>query len=113
VSPAPRFTVSPVQQYESYALDAIDWFDPEKEHKALKSRVTEFLGAGLTARTETRQSVGTGTDCRLSSEKLTGFALCLDGKVLHLSIFARQNGNGQGTSHSRMARYSTRSRRRI
>ncbi|MDZ7700419.1 MAG: DUF6569 family protein [Deltaproteobacteria bacterium] len=27
---------------ESYALDAIDWYESEKEHKALKSEVTKF-----------------------------------------------------------------------
>ena len=113
MSPAPRFTVSPVQPYESYALDAIDWYDPEKEQKALKSRVTEFLRAGLTAQTETRPSVGTGTDYRLSSEKVTGFALCLDGKILHLSIFAKSNGTGRASMGSKIARYSRRSRVRI
>ncbi|MEW6669534.1 MAG: DUF6569 family protein [Thermodesulfobacteriota bacterium] len=98
---------------ESYALDATDWYDPEKEHKALKSRVTEFMKEGLAAEVESHPSVGSGTDCRLASQKITGFALCLDGKVLHLSIFARLNGNGQEIPHSRMARYSRRSRSRI
>ena len=112
MSPAPRFTVSPVQPYESYALDAIDWYDPEKEQKALKSRVTEFLRAGLTAQTEIRPSVGTGTDYRLSSEKVTGFALCLDGKILHLSVFAKANGIGHAALGSRVARFSRRSKGR-
>ncbi|MBN1105479.1 MAG: hypothetical protein JXL84_18860 [Deltaproteobacteria bacterium] len=97
---------------ESYALDAIDWLEPGKEHKALKSRVTEFLKSGLTAQAETRPSVGTGTDYRLSSGKLTGFGLCLDGKVLHLSIFAKANGTDRAASGSRMARFSRRSRSR-
>ena len=30
---------------ESYALDAIDWFEPKKEYKTLKSQVTKFLKA--------------------------------------------------------------------
>jgi hypothetical protein len=94
---------------ESYALDAIDWLEPDKEVKAHKSEVTEFLKAGLAAEVESQPSVGTGIDCRLSSRKITGFALCLDGKLLHLSIFARQNGNGQEISQSRMARFSRRS----
>jgi len=34
---------------ESYALDAIDWFDPEKDPKALKSEVTKFQKAALSA----------------------------------------------------------------
>ncbi len=97
---------------ESYALDAIDWHDPEKEHKSLKSQVTEFLRVGLTAETESRPSVGSGEDYRLTSDKVTGFALCLDGKILHLSIFARTNGNGHAAQGSRMARFSRRSRGR-
>ncbi|MEW6664982.1 MAG: DUF6569 family protein [Thermodesulfobacteriota bacterium] len=98
---------------ESYALDSIDWFEPDKDVKAHKSDVTEFLKVGVSAEMESHPSVGSGIDCRLSSRKVTGFALCLDDKVLHLSIFARLNGNGQEIPHSRMARYSRRRRSRI
>mgnify|MGYP001051795827 CR=1 FL=1 len=73
----------------------------------------EFLRWSLTAETETRPSVGTGEDYRLSSEKVTGFALCLDGKILHLSIFAKANGTGRAAMGSRMARFSRRSRSRV
>jgi len=30
---------------ESYALDTIDWFEPDKDHKALKSEVIKFIGS--------------------------------------------------------------------
>ncbi len=60
---------------ESYALDAVDWFDPDKEHKALKSNVTKFTTASQTAQIEIQKSVGLGTDCRMESRKLTGSAL--------------------------------------
>ena len=60
---------------ESYALDAIDWYEPDKEHKALKSEVTKFQKAALAAGTEGRASVGLGTDFRMESKKVTGFAL--------------------------------------
>jgi len=43
---------------ESYALDAIDWFDPEKGHKALKSEVTRFMKSSQTAHVESRESIG-------------------------------------------------------
>lgn len=98
---------------ESYALDAIDWLEPDKKHKVLKSKVTEFLKSGLAADMESHPSVSSGTDCRLSSQRITGFALCLDGKVLHLSIFARPNGNEREVSGSRIARFSRRSRGRM
>jgi len=48
----------------------------------------------------------------MSTENLTGFALVLDGQVLHLSMFAgngRGNGAGRG---SRMQRLSARRRNR-
>ena len=62
---------------ESYTLDAIDWHDPDKEHKALKSEVTKFQKAALVAGAEGRPSVGLGTDFRMESRKVTGFALAL------------------------------------
>jgi len=57
-------------------------------------------------------SVALGTDCRIASDKLTGFALALDGKVLHLARFGR-NGRGRGGPgrDSRMQRASARRRR--
>ncbi len=98
---------------QSYALDAIDWFDPEKEHKVLKSSVTKFLKASQTAHIETNPSVGQGTDCRLESNKVTGFALALDDQILHLSVFGRENDRDNHASNSRMGRYSTRARNRL
>ena len=74
---------------ESYALDAIDWYNPDKEHKAFKSEVTKFQKSALSAYAEGRPSVGLGTDFRLESRKITGFALALDDQFLHVSIFAR------------------------
>lgn len=93
---------------ESYALDAIDWYDPKKEHKALKSEVTRFMKASLTARVESHASVGLGTDSRIESKKVTGFALALDDQTLHLSIFAKGDGNDREEIGSRMQRFSQR-----
>jgi hypothetical protein len=98
---------------ESYALDAIDWYEPEKEHKILKSQLTAFLNASLTADTESHTAVGSGIDYRLSSSKVTGFALTLEERILHLSIFARLNGNNRAHSPARMARFSRRSGYRV
>ncbi len=96
---------------ESYALDAIDWYDPEKESKALKSEVTKFQKATLAAEAEGRPSVGLGTDFRLESKKVTGFALALDDQVLHVSIFARTDAEKPSRKASRMERYTQRRRR--
>jgi len=96
----------------SYVLDAIDWFDPEKEHKALKSEVTKFQKAALSSSAEARTSVGLGTDFRLESRKITGFALALDDQVLHVSIFARANGRNRYSVDSMIQRFSGRRRNR-
>ncbi|MFH1952501.1 MAG: DUF6569 family protein [Pseudomonadota bacterium] len=99
---------------ESYALDAIDWFDPNKEHKALKSEVTRFRKAvhSASVSAEARPSVGLGTDFRLESKKVTGFALALDDQVLHVSIFARVDGRDRDEVDSRIERFSRRRRNR-
>ncbi len=97
---------------KSYALDAIDWFDPEKEYKGLKGEVTKFMKASRTARVESHESVGLGTDYRMESSKITGFSLALDNQILHLSIFARENGRDRQESASRIQRFSRRRRNR-
>jgi len=97
---------------ESYALDAIDRFEPKKEHKVRRGDVTAFLKGAGAAKVESRPSVALGTDCRIASDKLTGFALALDGKVLHLAMFGRNGrGNGGPGNGSRMQRASARRRR--
>ena len=98
---------------ESYALDAIDWFDPKKEHKALKSEVTRFQKTTLSADAEAHPAVGLGTDFRLESKKITGFALALDDQLLHVSIFARAGGDNTSIRKSRMESYSQRRRNRV
>jgi len=96
---------------ESYALDAIDWLEPEKEHKALKGDVTKFIKSSQAARVETHPSVGLGTDYRLESKKTTGFALALDDQILHLSLFARTNGHDRNKYASKMQRFTQRRNR--
>ena len=98
---------------ESYALDAVDWFEEEKTPKVQESQAAEFLKACLDATVESRPSVALGTDCRLDSPFLDGFALVLDRQVLHLSVFA-QNGEGKGTlPDSKMRRFSARKKNRF
>jgi hypothetical protein len=97
---------------ESYALDAIDWSEQASPRKTLKSDVTRFLLAASTTTVETSQSVGLGTDVRLESRALTGFALAHEVQILHLSIFARSNGHREDTHRSRMQRFSSRRRTR-
>ena len=95
---------------ESYALDAIDWFEPEREFKTLKGEVTKFLKNASAAQIEDQPSIALGTDYRLESNKVTGFALALDDQVLHLSIFHRSNRADKDGHVSRMQRSSRRRR---
>ena len=62
----------------------------------------------MLAESSTHTSVGLGTDCRLESKTVTGFALILEKEILHLSIFARTNGQASEQPTSRMARYRQR-----
>ena len=96
---------------QSYALDAIDWFDPDREFKVLKSDVTKFLKASAKAKVESRPSVGKGIDCRMESKEIIGFALALDDQLLHLSIFAGKNEGKRNRHTSRIERFSNRRRR--
>ena len=98
---------------ESYALDAIDWYDEKAESKRSKTKVTNFLKAAIDAQVEMHPSVGLGTDCRLDSNKCTGFALSHEDQVLHLSIFAREVEGKKQTPSSRMKRFSGRRRTRM
>ncbi len=96
---------------ESYALDAIDSYEPEREYKNLRSRASEFLMASLDAETESQESVGLGTDVRMESRKVTGFALALGDQLLHISVFTRVDG-AEKNPGSRMQSFSRRRRNR-
>jgi hypothetical protein len=97
---------------ESYALDAIDWSETEGASKTLRSKVTKFLKTAEAATVESRPSVGLGTDFRLESRNLNGFALAHDDRILHLSVFARDNDHREEPYSSRMQRFSSRRRYR-
>jgi hypothetical protein len=97
---------------ESYALDAIDWYDPDKEQKAYKSEVTKFKKAADAAGSEGQPGVGLGTDFRIESRRVTGFALVLNDQILHMSIFARADGHNTRQVDSKIDRFSMRRRNR-
>jgi hypothetical protein len=95
---------------ESYALDAIDADRSKKEHRPRKKDAKQFLASAAACRLEPHASVGLGTDCRLESSSATGFALVNDDRILHLSVFARENGNNDMQFRSGMQRFSLRRR---
>jgi len=98
---------------ESYALDAIDWYDEKVGSKSSKIKVNNLLKTANDAEVEIHPSVGLGTDCRLDSNKCTGFALSHEDQVLHLSVFAREAEDKKPKPSSKMKRFSSRRKSRI
>jgi hypothetical protein len=72
--------------------------------------VAKFRKAALSADAKARPGVGLGTDYRLESRKITGFALALNDQILHVSIFARVNDRNIHPVDSRIERFSKRRR---
>lgn len=46
-----------------------------------------------------------GTDLRLESRKLNGFALALEDLILHLAVFTKVSNGKKAEPHSRMPRF--------
>jgi hypothetical protein len=98
---------------ESYALDAIDSIGTKAPQKVSKKEALTLLAAICSGRHQTYPSVGLGTDIRIESRRLTGFALVLDGRLLHLSVFVNHSSDDASeTPTSRLARFSRRVRHR-
>ena len=95
---------------ESYALDAIDTPEPKKGLEVERDQAMEFVHSPTTCNVEPHPSVGLGTDCRLESQTVTGFALAHDKKILHLSAFSRKGIDNKEKSFTRMIRSSHRRR---
>jgi hypothetical protein len=98
---------------ESYALDAIDMFDPKDDRKAKKQAAKGFLKHTADCNFQSFPSVGLGTDYRMDSNHLTGFAFLLEDKLLHLSAFTKTEISNTAKPTSRLQRFSARRGRRI
>jgi hypothetical protein len=96
---------------ESYALDAIDMSEPEKKYKVYKRDAEKLLKTAASGRVESHASVGLGTDCRLESKSLTGFALAHKEQILHMSLFSRDEDTDEELPTSRIQRFSQRRNR--
>ena len=95
---------------ESYALDAIDTPEPKKGAKVEKDGAEKFVHSPTTCTVEPHPSVGLGTDCRLESKPITGFALAHNDRIMHLSAFSRKGIDNKEKSFTRMIRSSHRRR---
>jgi len=96
----------------SYALDAIDRSPRVGKPPARRDDAAGFLAAVLACGLEPYPSVGLGTDCRIVSDRVTGFALLAEGQVVHLSAFRKRKGRGAGKGPA-MERPSARRQRRL
>jgi len=70
----------------SYALYAIA-NATKKPHRAEEKEATRLLDSILELDTKSFPAVGLGEDLRIDSPDITGGALCLDGRVIHLAAF--------------------------
>jgi hypothetical protein len=98
----------------SYALDAID-VAAEQATPVLEQEALRFVSDAMAARADRFPAVGLGEDLRLASPTLTGGALTVDGKVVHLCAFrlSREvHGDTPGHGH-RLAPASVRRRGRV
>jgi hypothetical protein len=98
---------------QSYALDAIDAGD--QESKADKESVGKLIEDAANAIVEKFPAVGEGDDLRLRGEHLSGGALVVDERIVHLCVFRLREDNrtGSGERKGRIARASMRRRGRI
>lgn len=96
---------------ESYALDALGAEKEKKPAEAVTDKVKALLQEAKSASFEQRPAVGVGTDLRLETGNLTGFALEHQGKLVHLVIFPGAE-SGEFVESGFILRPSLRRRRR-
>jgi hypothetical protein len=71
----------------SYAMDAIE--EPDQQREAVSEQaVTEFLSRIKASAIESFPAVGEGQDLRLHGRRISGGALLVDGRLVHLSAFS-------------------------
>ncbi len=97
---------------DSYALDAIDWLDPDRKKDEHNQDAQGFIAAVSSAQEEARRAVSLGTDIRFETPGLIGFALEYEQSILHLSAFAKAGEAGREDVSSRMQSFSRRRRNR-
>ncbi|MBM4332980.1 MAG: hypothetical protein FJ117_17500 [Deltaproteobacteria bacterium] len=81
---------------QSYALDALDWFEePCKNHISGES-VRHFLEGVQNAPGKPHPSLGLGENIRFEDNSVSGASLVLDGRVMHLSAFSHSGHKSDG-----------------
>ncbi len=98
----------------SYALDALDSLrpgSPEVSAATTKEQAEALLRSAAAARKEAFPAVGEGQDVRLTGDNLTGAALVVGDRVIHMSAFhlsPQEHMDRQGSPGTRLSRSSVR-----
>ncbi len=88
----------------SYAIDAVDRLDADEGKQSGATDAEKFIEDVARTGSEVRKSVALGEDIRFRSAELTGFALVYEGRVMHLSAFARTGSARRGSGMQRFSR---------
>jgi len=91
----------------SYALDALETAKRRTRVNSSQA-VRQFCSEVQMARVETRPSVDLGADIRLENDRVIGSALGHEDRILHLSVFSKENRVGPGESGGSLRRASFR-----
>jgi hypothetical protein len=81
---------------ESYALDAIDWYQDSGETQGKAESARQFLEGIRKAPGESYPSLGLGENLRFQDSFVSGAALVYEGRVLHLSAFSHNGRKNEG-----------------
>ncbi len=95
---------------QSYALDALDWFEETAKNQVSNESVRHFLEGVRRAPGKSHPSLGLGENIRFEGGVVSGASLVHEGKVLHLSAF-NHNGHERDGNRVPFQRYSQRKMR--
>ncbi len=82
---------------QSYALDALDWFDEPEKTQVSSEPVRRFLEGVQNIPGKTHPSLGLGENIRFEDNSVSGASLVHEGTVLHLSAFCHYGHKRDGT----------------
>ena len=95
---------------ESYALDALDWFEEPGKSQVPTESVRRFFEGVQKAPGKSHPSLGLGEYIRFEDNSVSWAVLMHEGRVLHLSAFSL-NGHETDANRVRFQRFSQRKRR--
>jgi hypothetical protein len=81
---------------QSYALDALDWFEELGKNQVSSESIRHFLDGVQNAPGKTHPSLGLGENIRFEDNSVSGASLVHEGRVLHLSAFSHNGHKNDG-----------------